>query len=148
MMHDYNMPNVSAVIAFISWNGFPRTIRSLLIAKLRDNYSNQREQLSSFDHENGDRPKIWMRIPYLGKRGETLLKKCIKKIRSNLTRSVNFMVICENKKIAYFRIKTMQIQILVSIRFRFSQAEFMGEEWLYSDWLIVASSREAHYYCI
>ena len=43
-----------------------------------------------------------MRIPYLGKRGETLVKKCIKKIRRNLTQSVNFMVIYENKKIAYF----------------------------------------------
>ena len=93
---------ITKLKAFMSWNGFPRAIRSLLIAKLRDKHSNQREQLSSFDHENDDRPKIWMRIPYLGKRGETLVKKCIKKIRRNLTQSVNFMVIYENKKIAYF----------------------------------------------
>ena len=58
----------------MSWNGFSRTIRSLLITKLGDKHSNQQEQLSLSDQENDDRPKIWMRIPYFGKQGETLLE--------------------------------------------------------------------------
>ena len=52
MMHVDNMPNISAVIAFMSWNGFPRAIRSLLIAKLRDKHSNQREWICQTNNLN------------------------------------------------------------------------------------------------
>lgn len=43
-----------------------------------------------------------MRIPYLGKQGEILVKKCLKKIQRCLTVQVNFIVIYNTKKFSYF----------------------------------------------
>ena len=47
-------------------------------------------------------PKIWLRIPFLGKQGEFLVKKLLRKIQRNLTQSVKFIVIYDTKKISYF----------------------------------------------
>lgn len=56
-----------------------------------------------------ERPKIWIRIPYLGPRGAELLKKCVKKIKRNLNVAVNFIIIYETKKASYFTTKKDQI---------------------------------------
>jgi hypothetical protein len=84
-----------------SGNGFPRTIRNLLISKLKNKFSTDRPRTNFFD-ENDTRPKVWVRVPYLGKQGETLVKNCIKKIQRCLTVPVNFIVIYDNKKFSYF----------------------------------------------
>ena len=47
-------------------------------------------------------PKIWLRLPYLGKKGEFPVKTCIKKIRRSLKIPVNFIVIYNTKKVSYF----------------------------------------------
>ena len=47
-------------------------------------------------------PKIWIRIPYLGRKGEFLVKKLVKKIQRNLTEPVKFVVLYQTKKISYF----------------------------------------------
>ena len=74
----------------MSWNGFPRAIRNLLISKLKN--KSDRPRTNFFD-ENDTRPKVWVRVPYLGKQGETLVKNCIKKIQRCLTVPVNFIVV-------------------------------------------------------
>jgi hypothetical protein len=86
---------------FMSWNGFPRAIRNLLISKLKNKFSTDRPRANFFD-ENDTRPKVWVRVPYLGKQGETLVKSCIKKIQRCLTVPVNVIVIYDNKKFSYF----------------------------------------------
>ena len=86
---------------FMSWNGFPRAIRNLLISKLKNKFYKDRPRTNFFD-ENDTRPKVWVRVPYLGKQGETLVKNCIKKIQRCLTVPVNFIVIYDNKKFSYF----------------------------------------------
>ena len=48
------------------------------------------------------RPKIWIRISFLGKQGEFLVKKLLKKIQRNLTDAVKLVVICDTKKVSYF----------------------------------------------
>ena len=43
-----------------------------------------------------------MRIPYLGRKGEFLVKKLVKKLQRNLTEPVKFVVLYQTKKISYF----------------------------------------------
>ena len=86
---------------FMSWNGFPTNIRALLINKLtRNNKKNSR--FDSCTHENIPKAKIWLRIPYLGKQGENLVRNCVRKIRRYLKDPVDFVVIYNTKKISYF----------------------------------------------
>ena len=54
------------------------------------------------DSSDDTRPKIWLRIPFMGKQGEFLVKKLLKKIQRNLTQPVKFVVIYGTKKISYF----------------------------------------------
>ena len=74
---------------FMSWNGFPRAVRNLLISKLNNKFSTNQSRTNFFD-ENDTRPKVWVRVPYLGKRGETLEKNRLKKIQRCLTVPVVF----------------------------------------------------------
>jgi hypothetical protein len=76
---------------FMSWNGFPLAIRNLLISKLKNKFSTDRPRNNFFD-ENDTRPKVWVRVPYLGKQGETLIKNCIKKIQRCLTGEVGQLI--------------------------------------------------------
>ena len=60
----------------MSWNGFPRAVRNLVISKLKNKFSTNQSRTNFFD-ENDTRPKVWVRVPYLGKQGETLVKNCL-----------------------------------------------------------------------
>jgi hypothetical protein len=42
-------------------------------------------------------PKIWIRIPYLGNRGDFLLKSCLNKIQRFLSKPVKFITIYDTK---------------------------------------------------
>ena len=46
-------------------------------------------------------PKIWLQILYLGRKGENLVKYCIKKIHGQLKEPINF-VVYSNKNVSYF----------------------------------------------
>ena len=63
----------------MSWNSFFANIRISIISKLKN------KRLSGIfkpvTESNDTLPKIWFRVPYLGKVGESLAKTCIKKIR-------------------------------------------------------------------
>ena len=85
----------------MSWNGFACAVRNLLISKLKNKFSSNQSRTNFFD-ENDTRPKVWVRVLYLGKRGETLVKNRLKKIQRYLTVHVNFIVIYDTKKFSYF----------------------------------------------
>ena len=53
--------------------------------------------------------KIWVRIPFLGKQGEYLVKKLIRKLQRNLTKPIKFIVIYQTKKVSYFLFKKNKI---------------------------------------
>ena len=55
------------------------------------------------------RQKIWLRISFLGKQGEFLIKELIKKLQRNLTETVKFIVIYQTKKIYYLLPKKNKI---------------------------------------
>jgi hypothetical protein len=60
---------------FMSWNGFPANVRFSIIRKLKANSSadcskhNTNELPSQNDFSDDTRPKIWIRILFLGKQG-------------------------------------------------------------------------------
>ena len=84
----------------MSWDGFPANIRKSIISKLRNKHLSG---ISKPVTERDDSlPKIWFRVPYLGKIGESLVKTCIKKIRQNLNKTVKFIVVYQTKKVSYF----------------------------------------------
>ena len=90
----------------MSWNGFNKNIRLSIIRKLKERQNLSKNQLTKqtgTDTSPKDvSPKIWLRIPFLGKQGEFLVKRLIKKIQRNLTRPVKFIVIYQTKKVSYF----------------------------------------------
>ena len=96
----------------MSWNGFPANVRFSIIRKLKAKYEvnscancskhNINEIPSQNDFSHDTRPKIWLRIPFMGKQGEFLVKKLLKKIQRKLIQPVKFVVIYDTKKISYF----------------------------------------------
>ena len=46
--------------------------------------------------------KVWIRLPYLGNRGDRIIKSCTSKIQRFLSKPVKFIVIYDTKKISYF----------------------------------------------
>ena len=91
-------------------NGFSANVRTSIIRRLKSKYnvnSNEHNHTATEKTENDliddIRPKIWIRVPFLGKQSEFLVKKLLKKIqRINLTQAVKFVVIYDTKKVSYF----------------------------------------------
>ena len=115
---------------FMSWNGFPANVRLSIIRKLKTKYQvnsskdssnhNTNEVSTQNDFSDDARPKIWIRIPFLGKQGEYLVKNLLKKIQRNLTQPVKFVVIYDSKKVSYFlpkkdKIPTLALQYCLRI---------------------------------
>ena len=46
--------------------------------------------------------KIWIRIPYLGNRGENIIKSCTSKTQRFLTQPIKSIVIYDTKRISFF----------------------------------------------
>ena len=96
----------------MSWNGFNKNIRFSIIRKLkeRQNLSKNQstEQTGTNTSEDVSR-KIWLIIPFLGKQGEFLVKRLIKKIQRNLTRPVKFCDLSNKKGVIYFLSKKDKI---------------------------------------
>ena len=64
---------------------------------------------NSYDIEDESISKIWVRIPFLDKQGEYLVKKLIRKLQRNLTKPLKFIVNYQMKKVSYFLSKKDKI---------------------------------------
>ena len=77
----------------MSWNGFPANVRFSIIHKLKAKYEvNSSEdcnkhninEMPSQNYSSDDtRPRILLRIPFMGKQGKFLVKKLLKKVQWN-----------------------------------------------------------------
>ena len=83
----------------MSWNGYPKSIQNFLMKKLKTKYSDIALFLSQSCNEDtvDNLPKIWIRIPYLGSRGDFLLKSCLNKVQRFLSKPVKFITIYDTK---------------------------------------------------
>ena len=98
----------------MAWNGFPASFRCAILRKLKSKHnSNNPAPYSNTSSENNtadeNYSKILVRIPFLGKQGEYLVKKLIRKLQRNLTKPVKFIVIYQTKKVSYFLSKKDKI---------------------------------------
>ena len=83
----------------MAWNVYPKSIRNATINKLKNNHKCATTQNKPSD---ANLPKIWIRLPYLGTQGTTLINNCIRKLRKYLSKPVQFVIIYDSKKIAFF----------------------------------------------
>ena len=121
-----NYKQISMISKFMSWNGFPANVRFSITRKLKTKYQvnsskdssnhNTNEVSTQNDFSDDARPKIWIRIPFLGKEGEYLVKNLLKKIQRNLTQPVKFVVIYDTKKVSYFLPKTKLLALQYCLR--------------------------------
>ena len=72
-------------------------------------YSNTSSENNSNNTADENISKIWVRIPFLGKQGQYLVKKLIRKLQRNLTKPVKFIAIYQTKKVSYFLSKKDKI---------------------------------------
>ena len=109
---------ISTISKFMAWNGFPASFRCAILRKLKSKHnSNNPAPYSNTSSENNlsnntadeNISKIWVRIPFLGKQGEYLVKTLIRKLQRNLTKPVKFIVIYQTKKVSYFLSKKDKI---------------------------------------
>ena len=109
---------ISTISKFMAWNGFPARTRCAILRKLKSKHnSNNPAPYSNTSSENNfsnniadvNISKMWVRIPFLGKQGEYLVKKLIRKLQRNLTKPVKFNVIYQTKKVSYFLFKKDKI---------------------------------------
>ena len=52
--------------------------------------------------KKNDIPEIIFRLPYAGKPGEQLLKRCLKKVKRCLNSNVKFRVLYDTKKMSFY----------------------------------------------
>ena len=83
----------------MSWNGFPNYVSKPLLRHLK---SNSTLPSSNNSIENNDIPEIIFRLPYAGKVGEQLLKRSLKKVKSDLNSNVKFRVLCDTKLMSFY----------------------------------------------
>ena len=97
----------------MSWNGFNKNIRFSIIRKLKERQNLSKNHLTEqtgTDTSEDVSSKIWLRIPFLGKQGEFLVKRLIKKIQRNLTRPVKFIVTYQTKRCHIFYLKKIKFR--------------------------------------
>ena len=84
----------------MSWNGYPIGIRNFLINKLKLKYKSSPSK--TIAPSDADLPRVWVRLSYLGKCGESLVKSCVSKIRRYVQNAIKFIIVYDTKKVSYF----------------------------------------------
>ena len=86
-------------LSFMSWNGFPNYVSKTLLRLLK---SNSTIPSSNNSIERNDTPENIFRLPYAGKVGEQLLKRCLKEVKRCLNVNVKFRVLYDTKKKSFY----------------------------------------------
>ena len=89
---------LSEIYKFASWNGFPKRLTKNLLKQFAPNATNNLTNNPtdllinniSYINESDNIPKIWIPLPFIGKRGTTLLNNCTKKLRRLIKQPVKF----------------------------------------------------------
>ena len=77
----------------MSWNGFPNYIWKALLHRLKSSGRNRSNNTSKNNVKDKNVTEIVFRLPYAGKKGEQLVKHCLKEIRRCLKIYFKFIVI-------------------------------------------------------
>ena len=81
----------------MSWNGFPTKVQYFLIKRLKAKLCHDNNTTLN-GNDDDSAPKIWIKLPYLGRQGEFLVKHLIRKVRPSLKIYVKIIVVYQTKK--------------------------------------------------
>ena len=79
----------------MSWNGYLKYIRKSILDSINSNLN--RTKTSRI--EDKDLKKIWITLPYIGVKGESLIKSTVKKLRRNFKENVTIITRFNDTKI-------------------------------------------------
>ena len=93
---------INIIKRFASWNDFPKSVVDSIIKKTLNTPSITTDSNDANETNNG--VTIYFRVPYYGDKGCSLIKSCIRKIKSNCKKeqSINFRVLYDVTKIDFF----------------------------------------------
>ena len=82
----------------ISWNGFPKRIGNKIISKIVNTPQ------TIHPEQSVEYTKIWFNLPYMGKKGEGIVKRCINKLKRCMVaeNNIRFAVIYQSTKLSFF----------------------------------------------
>ena len=92
---------VNRIRTFISWNSYPKYVRNSIIKPLQ-----QKKTVVESDDERV--VKIWICLPYLGNKGEEIVKTRIRKLKRCFKTNVKF--------VTFMKLKNVQCFALLEIR--------------------------------
>ena len=89
---------------FMSWNGFARNLTKKLINAFTPHHDNNNTEHSGTTETAtpANIPKIWLRLPFIGKYGNTLTKRFKNKIRRLLKGPCKFILHWKTTQSSYF----------------------------------------------
>ena len=82
----------------MSWNDFPKYIRKSLLKNICKEAPKQEKNIVN----KINIPTIWIWLPYIGNKGEHLLKQCIRNVKRIYTTDIKFVILYNTKKISYY----------------------------------------------
>ena len=82
----------------MSWNDFPKYISKSLMKNICKETLQQEKNIVNKDNM----PTIWIQLPYIGNKGEHLLKQCIRKVKRTCNTDIKFVILYNTKKISYY----------------------------------------------
>ena len=83
---------------YLSWNGFPRFVRRSLLSKFKS--SEFRKKSTDSSEDNID--ILYLKVPYLGEEGNSIIRRFKKKFSRLLSKKVNFRVMYSTNKLSMF----------------------------------------------
>ena len=93
----------------IAWNGFPKRIGDAII----NNNFKCLNVNNIKNTTNNDLETIWIKIPYLGDKGEQLLKSLKTKLKHHFIKEVKFRIIQSPQKLSFCTNMKEQIPKLI-----------------------------------
>ena len=86
---------INQIRTFMLWNSYPKYVRNSIIKRLQ-------QKKTAVQKDGESVIKIWIRLPYLGNKGEELVKTCMRKLKRCFKTNVKFVTLYDTKKCAMF----------------------------------------------
>ena len=76
---------INTILKFMSWNGLSKRLGTKLIKQMTPNPDQTQTNYNNNDNQNQQLPRVYIRLPYIAKRGTDLLRN----IRTKMLRLLN-----------------------------------------------------------
>ena len=86
---------INQIRTFMSWNSYPKYVRNSIIKRLQ-------QKKTAVQKDDESVIKIWIRLPYLGNKGEELVKTCIRKLKRCFKTNARFALNMTLKNVRCF----------------------------------------------